>query len=123
MNLTEHVRTVGLWLIVALSGSVPLGFGLYSLFAPSMRALRLDSRPSYLLILLGFTLIGASVIGIIQRWGPLVPGFVIGLFVGLFVLVPSNMPEEMAIAVLFAIAGIFAIVLNRALRVPHSGDE
>lgn len=114
-NVRSRAKIVALWLIVALLGSLPLGFGLHRLLAPSMRALRLDSRPSYLLLLLGLALIGVSVIGIVQRWGPLVPGFVIGFLGGLFILTPmSNMPEGMLIILLFFIAGFVAIVLDDA---------
>lgn len=113
-------RNVSAWLMVVVIGVGAIAMGVHQQLYPQTRALDVMRvpPPAYLFIALGGTLVGASLIGIIKRWGPLIPTLVIAVFIGVLVMpVTNNRQTDMITAVLgLAMAIALAVDFLRAKR-------
>lgn len=72
-------RSSSAWLMVVIVRIGAIEMGVHRQFHPQTRALDVMRvpAPAYLFFALGGTLVGASLIGITKRWGPLIPTLVV----------------------------------------------
>lgn len=107
------------WLMVLTVGIGATAIGVYQHFFPPGRAwdpMRVPA-PTYLWIGLGGTLVGASLAGVIKRWGPLIPTFVVAVLVGLLLMpVTNSRPRDTGTAaIVLGLSMIIALAVD-ALR-------
>jgi hypothetical protein len=80
------------WVAVLAIGMAVIAMGVKAQISPPVRAwmpMRV-TPPAYMFLVLGGTLIAASLAGIFNRWSPLIPTFVIATFIGLLLMPVTN---------------------------------